>query len=70
MFEGRRAQGRQRVKDMDGFKETTGGEKIDEVVEIAGNRSVWHSIIANVKRHGTAVSKRVTPIIARHTRHE
>ena len=48
MIEGKRAPGRQRKKYMDGIKELLGREKIEEVVELAGNREVWRSIVANV----------------------
>ena len=48
MIEGKRAQGRQRLKYMDGIKEMLGREKIEEVVRLAENRREWHSIVANV----------------------
>ena len=48
MIEGRRARGRQRMKYMDDIKEMVGREKIEEVVGLAENRRVWHSIVANV----------------------
>uniref|UniRef100_A0A0P4W0B7 Reverse transcriptase domain-containing protein n=1 Tax=Scylla olivacea TaxID=85551 RepID=A0A0P4W0B7_SCYOL len=54
MIEEKRAWGRQRMRYMDGIKEMVGREKM-EVVELAGNRRVWHSIVANVIWHGTAV---------------
>ena len=40
MIDRRRTQGRQRMKYMDAMKEMIGREKTDEVVEVAGNRSV------------------------------
>ena len=48
MIDRRRTQGRQRMKYMDGMKEITGRQKVDEVVNLAGDRSVWYSIAANV----------------------
>ena len=48
MIEWKRARGRQRMKYMDGIKEMVGKEEMEEVVKLARNRSVWHSIIANV----------------------
>ena len=53
--EGKRARGRQRKKYTDGIKEMVGREKMEEVVELAGNRRVWHYTVAIVDRHGTAV---------------
>ena len=44
MIEGKRARGGQRMKYMDGIKEMAG----KEVVKVARNRRVWHSIVANV----------------------
>ena len=41
-LEGKRARGRQRMKYMDEIKE------MEEVVKLAKNRRVWHSIVANV----------------------
>ena len=48
MIEGRRAQGRQTVKYIDGTKEIKGREKIEGVVELAGSRRLWYFIVANV----------------------
>ncbi len=36
------------VKFLDEIKEMVGRDKMEEVVELAGNRRVWHSIVANV----------------------
>ena len=48
MIAGKRARGRQRIKYMDGIREMVGKEKMEEVVKLARNRRVWHSIVANV----------------------
>ena len=48
MIEGRRARERQRLKYMDSIKELVGCGSISEVVRLAENKSVWHSIAANV----------------------
>ena len=48
LMEGKRTRGRQRKKYTDGIKEMVGREKLEEVVELAGNRRVWHYIVANV----------------------
>ena len=49
MTKGRRAQGRQRMKYMDGIKDITGTERIDNIVELAGNTRVWHPMVANIE---------------------
>ena len=46
MIEGKRTRGRERMKYMDGIKEMVGKEKMEEVVKLAWNRRVWHSIVA------------------------
>ena len=48
MIKGKRAGGRQRMKYMDGIKEMVRKEKMEEVVKLASNRRLWHSIVANV----------------------
>ena len=48
MIEEKRARVRQRMKYMGGIKEMMGKEKMEEVVKLARNRRVCHSIVANV----------------------
>ena len=57
--------GRQRMKYMDGIEEMVGKENMEEVVKLARNRRVWHSVVANITRHGTAVSGNILLVMSK-----